>query len=56
MFPQVYYVVNTMNGWDNVIAAYTSREEAQKFVQFECGGGEEYRIRHISLEERYVEE
>ena len=56
MFPQVYYVVNTMNGWDNVVAAYTSKEEAQKFVKIACGDEEEYRIRQISLEERFVEE
>ena len=55
MFPQVYYVVNTEFGWDNVIVAYTSKEEAEKFVEA-AGGREELRIRQIDLEERFFEE
>jgi hypothetical protein len=55
MFPQVYYVVNTGNGWDNVIGAYTSREEAEKLLSY-MGDPESCLVRQISLENKFVEE
>ncbi len=55
MFPQVYYVVNTENGWDNVVGAYTSLEEAEKLLAY-MGSPESCRVRQISLENKFVEE
>lgn len=51
----VYYVVNTENGWDNVVGAYTSREEAEKLLAY-MGAPESCRLRQVSLESEFVEE
>lgn len=55
MFPMVYYVVDTMHGWDNLIAAFTSREECEKLVAH-LGNREEHRIRSIPVENVMIPE
>jgi hypothetical protein len=44
-----------MNGWDNVIAAFTSKEECEKLV-LHLGSREEHRIRSIALENVMIPE
>lgn len=50
----VYYVVNTENGWDNVVGAYTSKQEAEKLLAY-MGDPESCRVRSIELEEEFQE-
>lgn len=53
MLPLVYYVVNTENGWDNVIGIFDNKEEAEKLLKYmdsEC-----CRLRSAPLESKFIE-
>lgn len=55
MFTTIYYVVDTMNGWDNVIAVFTSEEQCKRLVAH-LGGREGHRIRSVSVENVMIPE